>query len=131
MHMVNKKILALLVGAALLAAEIVVVDAANAEFRIRCERRGNRRSRISVDGKNLPAGTYSIVVTSGPTNSAGATETIVAPADEFESDFDSNRADIRAGATPIAKTFIVDRKVSVQVTGPESLPATEFACRIR
>lgn len=128
--MVNKKILAPLGGAALLAAEIVVVDAANAELRVRCEKRGNRRSRVSVDGNNLPAGTYSIVVTSGG-NSADATETIVAPADEFESDFDSNRADIRAVATPIAKTFIQNGKVSVQVTGPENLSATDVACRIR
>ena len=129
--MVNKKILAILGGAALLAAEIVVVDAANAELRVRCERRGNARSRVSVDGNNLRAGNYQVTVTSG-SNSVGSVSTSVpAGSDEFEVDFDSNRADIRAGATPIAKTFIVDRKVSVQVTGVETLSATDVACRIR
>ena len=128
--MVNKKILALLGGLALIAAETISVSAEAQEFRVRCERRGARRSRVSVNGNNLPAGTYSIVVTSGA-NSAGATETIVAPADEFEADFDSNRADILAGATPIARTFIQNGKVSVEVTGPENLSATDVACRIR
>ena len=128
--MVNKKILALLGGLALVAAEAISVSAEAQELRVRCERRGARRSRVSVDGKNLPAGSYSIVVTSGA-NSASTTETIVAPADEFEADFDSNRADILAGATPIAKTFIQNGKVSVQVTGPENLSATDVACRIR
>lgn len=129
--MVNKKILALLGGAALLAAEIVVVDAANAELRVRCERRANRRSRVSVDGKNVAVGSYQVTVKSGA-NSVGPVSTSVpAGADEFEVDFDSNRADILAGATPIAKTFIVDRKVSVQVTGPENLSATDVACRVR
>ena len=128
--MVNKKILALLGGLALVAAEAISVSAEAQELRVRCERRGARRSRVSVDGTNLPAGTYSIVVTSGA-NSAGATETIVAPADEFEADFDSNRADILAGATPIARTFIQNGKVSVEVTGPENLSATDVACRIR
>jgi hypothetical protein len=56
---------------------------------------------------------------------------VPAGSDEFEVDFDSNRADIRAGATPIAKTFIQSRKVSVQVTGAETLSATDVACRIR
>ena len=129
--MVNKKVLAILGGAALLAAEIVAVDAANAELRVRCERRGNTRSRVSVDGNNLRAGNYQVTVTSG-SNSVGPVSTSVpAGLDQFEVDFDSNRADIRAGATPIAKTFIVDRKVSVQVTGAETLSATDVACRIR
>jgi hypothetical protein len=56
---------------------------------------------------------------------------VPAGSDEFEVDFDSNRADIRAGATPIAKTFIQNRKVSVKVTGLENLSATDVACRIR
>lgn len=130
--MFNNKVLAILGGAALLAAEFVVVDAANAELRVRCEQRGNRRSRVSVDGRNVPVGSYQVTVTSG-SNSVGPVSTSVpAGLDEFEVDFDSNRADIRAGATPISKTFIVDRKVSVQVTaGAETLSATDVACRIR
>ena len=52
--MVNKKILALLGGAALLAAEIVVVDAANAELRVRCELTDGRESASMV--KTLRSG---------------------------------------------------------------------------
>ena len=67
-------------------------------------------------------------------NSVGPVSTSVpAGLDEFEVDFDSNRADIRAGATPIAKTFIQNGKVSVQVTNPDgtSSSVNDVACRIR
>ena len=74
--------------------------------RVRCELRQGRRSRISVDGKDLsPAGgMFSARVRSGAnTASAGAQAAI---GDEVEFDFDSNRADIAAGATAIARNFI-------------------------
>jgi hypothetical protein len=128
-----KKILAILGGAALLAAEIVAVDAANAEIRVRCERRGNSRSRVSVDGNNVSVGTYYVKVTSG-SNSVGPVSTSVpAGLDQFEVDFDSNRADILAGAIKISKTFIQAGQVSVQVTNPNgtSSSVNNVACRIR
>jgi len=54
----------------------------------------------------------------------------VAPADEFEADYDSNRADIRAGATAIGRTFIQNGAVSVAVAGPENLSAN-VSCTVR
>ena len=129
--MVNKKVLAILGGLALVAAEAVSVSAEAGDLRVRCERRGTRRSRVSVDANNVPAGAYQVTVTSGP-NSVGPVPTSVpAGGDQFEVDFDSNRADILAGAIKISKTFIQAGKVSVQVNGPENLSATDVACRIR
>jgi len=70
---------------------------------VTCERRASR-SRISVDGSGLAAGSYQAVATSG------ANEAIsdLAPAigDQAEFDFDSDPGDIAAGATPIAADFI-------------------------
>lgn len=129
--MVNKKVWALLGGAAFLAAEIVAVDAANADLRVRCERRGNKRSRISVDGKNVSVGNYQVKVASGTNSVDPVLTSVPVGLDEFEVDFDSNRADIRAGATGIGKVFIQNGTVSVDVTGPEHLSATDVACVVR
>ena len=74
-------------------------------IRLRCERRADR-SRISVDGRNLTprGGSFRARVraaggtaTSGPQPAVGG---------EAEFDFDSNRNDVRAGATRIAVTFV-------------------------
>jgi hypothetical protein len=83
---------------------------APAVARVTCERRGDR-SKISVDGENLAAGTYTARAVSG-TNAAtsGATPSV---GDEVEFDFDSDPADIAAGATPIAASFIVGTPPSV------------------
>jgi hypothetical protein len=74
-------------------------------IRLRCERRSSR-STISVDGRNLSprTGLYRARVTA-----AGGTATSPlkrAVAGEAEFDFDSNPADIRAGATAISATFV-------------------------
>ena len=80
--------------------------------RVRCERRPDR-SKASVDGKNLPSGTYSARIVSGANTAAsGALSTV---GDEVEFDFDSERDDIAAGATPIAAGFI--QGAPPQVTG--------------
>ena len=70
---------------------------------VSCEKRPGR-SKISVDGRNLPSGSYRARVTSG-----GNTKTSVARrtvGDEVEFDFDSNANDIAAGATAIGANFI-------------------------
>ena len=85
-----------------------------ATLRLRCEVRQGRRSKISVDGSNLVPlnATWSArVASAGNRASAPAASAI---GDEVEFDFDSNPADIRAGATPIARTFIV-----VNASGPD------------
>lgn len=126
--MLNRKMVVLLGGLAFLSAEGLAVSAMAGDLRVRCERRANKRSKISVDGNNVIGGTYTVVVTSGA-NSAQATAATVG--DEFETDFDSNRADIRAGATAISATFIQNRTINVTVSGPESLSATNVACSFR
>ena len=126
--MMNKKIVAIFGGLALLGAEGLAVSAIAGDLRVRCERRGNKRSKISVDGNNVAAGTYTVVVTSGA-NTAQATAATVG--DEFETDFDSNRADIRAGATKISPTFIQNSTINVTASGPESLSATNVTCSFR
>jgi hypothetical protein len=71
--------------------------------RVRCEQRADR-SRASVDGNDLPSGTYSARLTSGANVAvSGAAPTI---GDEVEFDFDSEPDDVAAGATSIAVDFL-------------------------
>ena len=90
--------------ATLSALSLFAVDA-SAALRVRCEVRSDR-SKASVDGSSLPAGNYSAQLTSG-SNSAqtGLKPTIDG---QVEFDFDSNKRDVRRGATEIAKNFIVN-----------------------
>lgn len=74
-----------------------------AAMQVSCEKRPSR-SKISVDGRQLAAGTYTARVTSGA-NAASAPGTR-SVAGEVEFDFDSNRNNIAAGATPIPASFI-------------------------
>jgi hypothetical protein len=92
-----------------------VVTAAGT-LRLRCEVRttGGARSKISVDGNNLSplGGTWSARVSSGANSAAApATRGI---GDEVEFDFSSLPNDIAAGATPIARNFII-----VNPSGPD------------
>jgi hypothetical protein len=78
--------------------------------RVTCEKRSDR-SRVSVDGQNLAAGSYRARVTSG----ANVATSDLAPTigDEVEIDFDSDPGDIAAGATAIAADFIVGTPAAV------------------
>ena len=62
------------------------------------------RSKISVKGKNLGAGEYYSVVTSGGSSAQSDPQAPVA--DEVEFDFDSNEGDIAEGAVRIPAGFI-------------------------
>ena len=126
----STKVFAILGAVALVAAEGINIAAEAGELRVRCERRGNKRSKVSVDGRDVVPGTYVIKLTSGANTAPDVTKTVVAPADEFEADYDSNRADIRAGATRIAATFIQGGSVTAVVTGAENLSAT-VGCSVR
>jgi hypothetical protein len=85
--------------------------------RVRCVLRQGRRSKISVDGRNLsPAGgTFSARARSGA-NSVTAPAAL-AVGDEAEFDFDSNRNDIAQGATAVASNFIVVNAEGADVVG--------------
>lgn len=86
------------------AALCLVTLDASAALRVKCETRSDR-SRASVDGTNLVPGMYSAVLTSGSNTAQSEPKQTIG--DEVEFDFDSNKRDIRRGATPIAKNFIV------------------------
>jgi hypothetical protein len=70
---------------------------------VTCERRSDR-SKVSVDGNDLAAGNYSARITSGANVASSGLQAAVG--DEAEFDFDSDPADIAAGATAIAAGFI-------------------------
>ncbi len=97
-----------------LVAIVVGTAAANAaEMRLRCESRSGRsRSKISVDGRNVPRGTYTVTVASGA-NSASDMKGSVG--DEVEFDFDSATGEV--GDVRIAGTFIQGGDVCATITG--------------
>lgn len=102
-----------------------------ADVSVSCEKRGNR-SKASVDGNNLAAGSYRAILQSGTSTATSGFET--ADGDEAEFDFDSNPADVAAGATRIAPTFIVDgraRGYIVNSSGQRVTPVVTAICRVR
>ena len=110
---------------------MIGVDAAAATIKVTCEARGTSRSKISIDGKDLAPGTYTTVAVSGGNMAVSKPEATVG--DEIETDFDSRPADIKAGATPIASTFIVGGSVTgkvVNATG-HTVVSDTVACRMR
>ena len=106
---------AIVMGSAV-ALMATVVAAEAVEVRVRCDYRAGARERtkVSVDGKDLAGGAYQASVD----GVWSPVFTVTPPADEFEADFDSNPANIRAGATAIAASAGRDG-VSVVVAGPD------------
>ncbi len=88
---------------AICSTALPVTDANAASIRVECEKRANR-SKISVDGNNLIPGNYKAVVKSGSNTKTTALK--ASTGDEIEFDFDSDPADVEAGATLIKRTFI-------------------------
>jgi hypothetical protein len=82
-------------------------DADAASARVKCRVKGDR-TQISVDGRSLPAGTYTASVDS-TTDGAGAVPSnnsvTLPPGNEAEFDFDSDAGDIAEGATPLPAGF--------------------------
>ena len=74
-----------------------------ADILVACKVRADR-SKISVKGKNLEAGEYYAVVTSGENSAESLPQQPFD--DEVEFDFDSNQEDIAEGAVAIAADFI-------------------------
>jgi hypothetical protein len=118
---------------ALSAATLAVPDVSAASIRVTCEKRGVTRSKVSVDGAGLAAGTYTAVVVSAGKQVKSARPQ-AAVRGEVEFDFDSNRADILEGATAIPKTFITNTATVtgkiVNSRGMTVVSDTE-ACRVR
>jgi hypothetical protein len=119
-----------LLASAFAALSMLAVDASAATVRVTCEVRPSR-SKISIDGKGLVAGTYTTVAVSGanmashpPVNTVG---------DEIETDFDSNPRDIAQGAAPIAANFISGGQVTGKIVDAmgNTVISDTVACRIR
>ena len=102
-----------------------------ADVSVTCEKRSNR-SKASIDGNNLAAGSYRAVLQSGSSTASSNYES--ADGDEAEFDFDSNPADVAVGAIRIAPTFIVDgraRGYIVNSSGQRVTPIVTAICRVR
>lgn len=116
---------------AIAALTLASFAAQAADVAVSCEKRSNR-SRASVDGNNLAAGSYRAVVLSGLTSVGGTFQT--ADGDEAEFDFDSAAADIAAGATRLSPNFITDGRVRgyiVNSSGQRVTPVVTAICRVR
>lgn len=100
-------------------------------IKVTCEARGTTRSKISVDGKGLPAGTYTTSAVSGGNVAISKPEAAVAG--EVETDYDSRPADIRAGATAISPTFITGGTVTGKIvdSSGHTVISDTVACRVR
>lgn len=123
-------VIALCATSMLLAA----ADASAASIRLSCEKRGTTRSKVSVDGRALvPAtGTYFARISSGGVL-VRSKNNLRAVAGEAEFDFDSNAADVRAGATAIRPTFIRGSVTAwvYNVSGRLAAGPVTVACRVR
>lgn len=106
-----------------------------AELRVRCEQRTvPARARVSVDAKGLfPVNAmYSARVISGGNQATHSPLTAVG--DEVEFDFDSNPADIAAGAHAVSGDFIVGGTVQAALfdaTGRMVAGPVAATCRLR
>jgi hypothetical protein len=122
----NLKIAALLTTLSLFA-----IEASAATVRIQCEQRGTSRAKVSVDGNNLPSGSYRAQIMSGSNAAQSAAQSTVG--DEVEFDFDSAPNDIAQGASAITPSFIQKGQVVgkiVDATGATVISDT-VTCRVR
>ncbi len=105
-------------------------QASAATVRVSCEVRADR-ARASVDAKGLAAGSYSTQVVSGGNMAAAPSQAAVRG--EVESDYDSNPADVRAGAVAIPSTFVQGGMVTGKVVDAagNTVISDTVACRVR
>src|SRR6266446_7873993 len=108
----------------------IFVTAEAASVRVRCETRANR-SKISVDGNDLAAGSYTATVTSGTSSVTAAAKNAVG--DEAEFDFDSNANDVAAGATSISPSFIQGNAVTGSIINAngQTVASSTVGCRVK
>lgn len=109
----------------------IAVPTGDEAIRIDCELRSDR-SRVSVNGSGLRAGSYTATIVSGANNAVGGPQAAVLGQAEF--DFDSDGGDIAAGATAIASNFLTaSPSVTAQILDENSnlIAQGTAACRIR
>lgn len=104
--------------------------ASAAEVRVTCEVRPGR-AKISVDGRDLAPGRYTTVAVSGGNMATSPVEAAVGG--EVEADYDSNPADIRAGAVAIPSTFITGGTVTGKIVNASgnTVISDTVSCRVR
>jgi hypothetical protein len=127
----NLKAMTASILSGLLLVAVISPDADAATVRVKCEKRGTTRSKVSVDGNDLVPGQYKCrVMSGGNTATTGLKNTI---GDELECDFDSNPADIAAGATRISRNFIQGGQVTGKILTPtgSTVISDTVNCRVR
>lgn len=109
---------------------LAVASAQAATVRVTCEVRPDR-AKVSVDAKGLAAGSYSTQAVSGGSMAAAPAQ--AAQRGELESDYDSNPADVRAGAVAIPVGFVQGGMVTGKVVDAagNTVIADTVACRVR
>ena len=111
----------------------LVADASAESIRLKCESRNSPpRAKISVDGRGFGPGQYRAVVRSG--KAQRISNQSLSPVDgEVEFDFDSNRNDVKEGATFIRPTFIKNNRVSATIVDQDGFAVAPQArtCRMR
>jgi hypothetical protein len=122
------------IAAALALGFTSLTATAAEELRVKCEKRGVTRSKASVDGKGLAAGSYFAVLEALNAQQAVAATAQSTPAntagDEVEFDFDSNANDIAEGATGIAANFISGTQVRGRLFRVVNGTSTEVLSRV-
>lgn len=115
---------------ALTVLGLMAAGSANADIRVKCERKGNRSSVVSVDGKNLGADGFTAEIDSGSNTSSAAPKSAVAG--EVGFDFSSKPKDVAAGATAISANFIQGGKVTASIL-KDGFVVNSFTanCRVR
>ena len=110
---------------------LMAAGSANADIRVKCERKGNRSSVVSVDGKNLGTGPFTAEIESG-SNTAKVIAPKTSVAGEVEFDFSSKPKDVAAGATAITPNFIQGGKVTASIL-KDGFVVNSFTanCRVR
>jgi hypothetical protein len=108
----------------------IVADVKAATTSVKCEVRSGR-AKISVDGAGLGNALYRAKVKSGIAAAVFSKIPSTRPVrvqrpigGQVEFDFDSNPADVRAGATAIPSTFIKNRNVvgSIYIINTNGIP---------
>lgn len=124
------KTFSILPAATGLLLAVLAFDASAATIRVTCEVR-NGRSKASVDGSALGAGSFTTQILSGSNLAMSPVQ--VAVGGDIETDFASNPGDIAGGATPISPTFIVGGQVTGKVidASGNTVISDTVACRVR
>jgi hypothetical protein len=98
---------------------------------VKCEVRSDR-SKGSIEGKNLAAGEYYAVLSSGENSITSQTRSNTG--DEVEFDFDSDSDDIAEGAEAIDANFIAGNSVLGEIfnaTNDELVVSESASCRVK